>query len=138
MNQLFGERFNILEKVRYCGQLLLKLRPVEVATSFHWISSRSTSCQAHKNSSKLDNAIFWRLLSKEMPAKSLKVSGLPTTKWWPCKIFSKLTKNHVLTDNVFKLHKYQTFGLMKMHTMCKIGFANNICSLLRWNKKYFS
>ena len=27
---------------RYRGQLLLKLRAVEVATSFHWISSRST------------------------------------------------------------------------------------------------
>ena len=42
MNQIFGQRFIILEKLRYRGQLLLKLRAVEVATSFHWISSRST------------------------------------------------------------------------------------------------
>ena len=27
--------------------------------------------------------------------------------------------------NVFKLHKYQTFGLLKMHNMSKIWFANN-------------
>ena len=30
--------------------------------------------------------------------------------------------------NIFKLHEYQTFGLMKMHNMCKIWFANNIFS----------
>ena len=39
--------------------------------------------------------------------------------------------------NIFKFHEYQTFDLMKMHNMCKIWFANNIFSLLRWNKKYF-
>ena len=40
--------------------------------------------------------------------------------------------------NIFKLHEYQTFGLIKIHNMCKIWFANKIFSLLRWNKKYFS
>ena len=40
--------------------------------------------------------------------------------------------------NIFKLHQYKIFGLMKVHNMCKIWFANNIFSLLRWNKKYFS
>ena len=62
----------------------------------------------------------------------------PTTKWRPCKIFAKLNGNHLLMANIFKLHEYQTFGLMKMHNMCKIWFANKIFSLLRWNKKYFS
>ena len=38
MNQIFGQRFIIFEKLRYMGQL----RAVEVATSVHWISSRST------------------------------------------------------------------------------------------------
>ena len=42
MNQVFGQRFIILKKMKYRGQLLLKLRAVEVDTSFHWISSRST------------------------------------------------------------------------------------------------
>ena len=41
--------------------------------------------------------------------------------------------NHILIANIFKLHEYQTIGLMKMHNMCKIWFANNILSLLRWN-----
>ena len=35
MNQIFGQRFIIFEKLRYMGQLLLKLRAVEVATSVH-------------------------------------------------------------------------------------------------------
>ena len=68
----------------------------------------------------------------------MKFFGPPTTKWRPCKIFAKLNGNHLLMANIFKLHEYQTFGLMKMHNMCKIWFANNIFSLLRWNKKYFS
>ena len=72
-----------------------------------------------------------------MSAKSLKFFGLPNTKWWACKIFTKLNRNHLLLANIFKPHEYQTFGLMKMHNMCKIWFANNIFSLLRWNKKYF-
>ena len=70
--------------------------------------------------------------------ESLKLFGPPTLKWWPCKIFAKLNRNHLLMANFFKLHEYQTFGLMEMHNMCKIWFANNIFSLLRWNKKYFS
>ena len=42
MNQIFGQKFIIFEKLRYMGPLLLKLRVVEVATSVHWILSRST------------------------------------------------------------------------------------------------
>ena len=37
MNQIFEQRFIIFEKLRYMGQLLLKLRAVKVATSVHWI-----------------------------------------------------------------------------------------------------
>ena len=62
----------------------------------------------------------------------------PPQKWWPCKIFAKLNGNHLLMANILKLREYQTFGLMKMHNVCKIWFANNIFSLLRWNEKYFS
>ena len=35
MNQLFGQRFIIFEKLRYMDQLFLKLWAVEVAPSFH-------------------------------------------------------------------------------------------------------
>ena len=82
--------------------------------------------------------MFWRPLSKEMSAKSLKLFGPSTTKWRACKFFAKLNRNHLLMANIFKLQEYQTFGLMKIHNMCKIWFANKIFSLLRWNKKYFS
>ena len=42
MNRIFGQRFIIFKKMRYRGQVLLKWWAVEVATSFHWISPRST------------------------------------------------------------------------------------------------
>ena len=51
---------------------------------------------------------------KKMSAKSLKLFGPTTTKWQPCKVFAKLNGNHLLMTNILKLHKYQTFGLMKM------------------------
>ena len=53
----------------------------------------------------------------------------PTAKWRSCKLFAELNGNHLLMANIFKLHAYQTFGLMKMHNMCKIRFANNMFSL---------
>ena len=56
---------------------------------------------------------------KKMSAKSLKDFSPPTAKWRPCKVFAKLNRNHLLMANIFKLHKYQTFGLMKVHNMCK-------------------
>ena len=64
----------------------------------------------------------------ESPGKSLKFFGPTTTKWWSCKIFVKWNKNHLLMANIFKLHKYQTFGLLKMHNS-KIWFANSKFSL---------
>ena len=65
---------------------------------------------------------------------------LPTTKSRSCKSFLRnwTENNHLLMANIFKLHEYQTFVLMKMHNTCKIWFANNIFSLLSWNKNYFS
>ena len=80
---------------------------------------------------------FEKHLSKEISAKSMKIFGPPTTKWRLCKSFAKLNGNHILMANIFKLHEYQTFGLVKMHNMSKIWFANNKFNLLRWNKMYF-
>ena len=74
----------------------------------------------------------------KIAANSAIFFGPPTTKWRSCKTFTKLIRNHLLMANISKLHEYQTFGLMKMHNMFKIWFANNIFSLLRWNEKYFS
>ena len=88
----------------------------------HWMLLRSTQKQALENSMKLDNALFWRPLSKEMCAESLQFS---TTEWWPCNFFAKLNGNHLLIANIFKLHEYKTFDLIKMHNMSKIWFVNN-------------
>ena len=72
-----------------------------------------------------------------MSAKCLKVFGPSTTEWRPCKIFAKLNGNHLLMANVFKIYQYQTSGLMKMHNMSEIWFANKKFNSLRWNKKAF-
>ena len=48
----------------------------------------------------------------------------PTTKCRPSKFLVKLSRNHLLIANIFELHKYHTFGLLKMHNMSKIWFAN--------------
>ena len=79
--------------------------------------------------------MLWRLFSKKMPAKNLRFFGPPIAKWRPCKVFAKLNRNHLLMANISRLHEYQTFGLMKVHNMCKIWFANNIFSL--WKKMVY-
>ena len=68
---------------------------------------------------------------KKHLGKSLNFFALPTTKWLSCKIFERLNGNHLLTANIIKLHKYQTFGLLKMHNMSKIWFTNNKFSLCK-------
>ena len=40
-------------------------------------------------------------------------------------MFAKLTGNHHLMANIFNFHKNETFGVLKMHNMSKIWFANN-------------
>ena len=120
-------------RVKYCwndGPSKLLLHFIEYPLD--QLNSKHT-----KNSSKLSNTVFSRLLSKEISAKSLKFFGPTITKWRPCKIFSKLNGNHLLMANILKLHEYQTFGLTKIHNMCKIWFANKTFSLLRWNKEFF-
>ena len=68
----------------------------------------------------------------------MKFFGLSTTKWRPCKTIAKLNGNHFLIANILKLYEYQTFGLFKMHNMCKTWFANSKFNSLIWNKMHFS
>ena len=75
------------------------------------------------------NTFFWKPPSKEISGRNLKVFGPPTTKWRHCKNFAKFKENHLLMANIFKLHKYQTFGLLQMHNMSKTWFANDKFSL---------
>ena len=56
-------------------------------------------------------------------------SSLSTHHKKVCKVFAKLNGNHLLMANIFKLHEYPAFGLMKMRNMCKIWLANKIFSL---------
>ena len=81
--------------------------------------------------------MFWVLLSKEMSSESLKFSVHPPQNSGPVKYFAKLNGNHLLITNIFELHEYQVFGLMKMHNMSKVWFANIKFILLRWKQKAF-
>ena len=116
MNQIFGQRFIMFEKLRYRGQLLLKLRAAEVATFFieyrlDQLNSKHTKTAVSSTIQYFEGRSLKKCLSKKFFAP-------PTTKWRPCKIL-KLKGNHLLMANNFKLHEYQTIGLMKMHNMCK-------------------
>ena len=69
--------------------------------------------------------MFWKPLSKEISGKGF--LAYPPQNDGPVKF---LNGNHHLKASIFKLHKYQTFGLLKMHNS-KTWFANNKFSL--WN-----
>ena len=120
--------------IRYLGEALSYLKKWGVGVSYCWNYGLS-KLLLHLIKYRLD-----QLNSKhtKIAANSTMFSGSPTTKWRSCKTFMKLIRNHLLMVNIFKLHEYQTFRLMKVHNTCKIWFANNIFSSLRWNKNYFS
>ena len=107
--EFFGHRLIIFKKLRYRGQLFWNYEPSKLL--LHFTEYRLDQLNSN-------HTIFWRLLSKEMSAKSLSFFGPPITKWRPCKVFAKLNRKHLLMANVFKFRGYQTFGLMKMHNMC--------------------
>ena len=81
----------------------------------------------YKNSSKLGNTVFWKATLKRNVCWKFLVQ--PPQNSGPVKSFGKLNGNHLLVANIFKLQEYQTFGLMKIHNMCKFWFANKIFSL---------
>ena len=87
MSQIFGQSLIIFQKLRYRCQVLLKVRAVEVGTSFYWISLRSIQLF-----SKLGNIICWKPLWKETSSKGLKLFDSPTKNWRPFKIFAKLSR----------------------------------------------
>ena len=120
-NHIFEKRFITFKEMRHMGQL----------------------CWNYGLSKLLLH--FIEYLLGQLNNKHIKVAvnltiqyfeGFPTQNGSPVK-FVLWNKNHILIANILKLHKYQTFGLMKMN-MCKIWYANRIFSLLRWNKKLFS
>ena len=102
----------------------------------HFIKYRPDQLNSNHTKIAVNSTIqFLKAALKEMPAKSLNFFGPLTTKWRPCKMFVKLNGKHLLMANIFKLHEYQRFALMKMHNMCKIWFDNKIFSL--WKRLVF-
>ena len=121
MNQIFGQRFIIKwgVGVNYCwnngpSKLLLhfiEYRLDQLNIKHTEIAVNSTMQYFEGCSRKKCLLKVWRFLVH--PPQNVKFTP-------PCKISTKLTRNHILLmDNIFKLHEHQTFGLMKMHNMCE-------------------
>ena len=124
MSQIFGQRFIIFRKLNYRVQLCWNYRPLKLL--LHSIEYHLD--QLNKKHTKIaENSAIQYFEGCSQKKCLLKVWSFLVHP--PCKIFAKLNRNHLLMANIFKLHEYQTFGLMKMHDMCKIWFANNIFSL---------
>ena len=73
--------------------------------------------------------LFEKSKSKEFSDKSLTFFSLPITKPVCFKIFVKLNRNYNLMTKIFEFHRYQTFGLIKMHNIRKTRLVSNIFSL---------
>ena len=129
MSQIFGQRFIIFRKLNYRVQLCWNYRPLKLL--LHSIEYHLD--QLNKKHTKIaeNSAIqyFEGCSQKKCLLKVWSFSVHPPQNGSPIKFLENWTKSHLLMVNIFKLHKYQTFGLMKMHDMCKIWFANNIFSL---------
>ena len=121
-----GKGLSYLKKMRYKVQLLLRLRAVEVATSYRLDQLNSKHTKIAVNSTI---QYFEGCSQKKCLLKVWSFLVHPPQNSGTVKFFAKLNRNHVLMTNIFKLHEYQTFGLMKIHNMYKIWFANKIFSL---------
>ena len=106
MNQVFGESFIVFAKLEQIGQLLLKNMPSKLLLHFIEYRLDQLNSKHTKIAVNLANSILKAVFK-------INVFGPPTTKWGPSKILAKLTRNHHLMVNIFRLHKYQTFDLMK-------------------------
>ena len=73
---------------------------------FRFFHYRLSHFETGKNSRKLKNTLFWKLIPKQVFVESLKFFDPPTTKWWSLKFFVKLIGNHILMSNFSKLCKY--------------------------------
>ena len=126
--------FGILNKSKYLGKGLSYFKNWGIGVNYCWNYGPSKLLLHSKHTKITLNSVIQYFEGCSQKKCLLKVWSFLVHP--PCKIFAKLNGNHLLMANIFKLHEYQTFGLMKMHNMCKIWLANNIFSLWRWNKKF--
>ena len=101
INQIFGQKFIIFEKLRYTGKYCGNYRPSKLLLR------------------------FMEYCLDQLNSKNMKMVGNSTIQFFE----SRDEKKRLLLDNIFKLREYQTFGLMKMHNMNKIWFPSNKLSL---------
>ena len=138
INQIFGQKFIILKNwgigVSYCQIYgLSKLLLCFIEYRLDQLNNKHTKMVVNS-----EIQYFEGCSQKKFLLKVWSFLVHPPQNGGPVKILAKLNGNHLLMANIFKLHEYQTFCLIKMHNMSKIWFANNKFNLLRWNKKHFS
>ena len=138
MNQIFGQSFIIFVKLRYRVNYCWNYGPPKLL--LHFIEYRLDQLNSKHTKIAVNLAIqyFEGCCQKKCLLKVWSFLVHPPQNGGPVKFLRNWTEtNHLSMASIFKLHEYQTFGVMKMHNMCKIWFANNIFSFLSWNKKYF-
>ena len=115
-NQIFGQRLIIFKKLKHRAQLW-NYGPSKLL--LHFIEYHLDQLNKRHTKTAVNSAIqhFEGFTQKKC---LLKVWSFLVHPWRSCKVFGKLNKNHLLMANILKLHKYQTFGLLKMHNMYKI------------------
>ena len=130
MNQVFGQRFIIFEKLSVRDQLFLKYGPLKLLR--HFIEYRLDQLNSNHTKVAVNSAIqYFEGCSQKKCL--LKVWSFlvhpPQNGNWNRTERNWMETNNLLMANIFKLQEYPTFGSTKMHNMCKIWFANNLLSL---------
>ena len=124
----FGQstQFVIFKPLSHCFE---KTTELDVKASF---ASRPLSriIRWYNKPGDIAKEFWWKTIQFHGNFHGFKIINW-TTNYQPSNFLAKLSGNQFLISNIFKLHEYQPFGLMKMHNMTKIWFASNKFSLCK-------
>ena len=130
MNQIFGQEFIMFWKLRYRGSTIIESRGNQsYFLSLHFIYINLLINKDTKIAVNSTIQYLQRLYQRKQLPRVWSVLFNPPQKDGAVKFFVKLNWKNLLIYNIFKLHKYQTCYLIKMHYKSKIWFANNKFSL---------
>ena len=113
MNPIFRQKFIIFGKLRLGVNYCWKYGPSKLLLQFieyhlDWINNQHT---------KIAVNLIMQFFESYYQMKCL-------VKVWRF-LFNTPNNDSLLIVNIFKLHNYQTFGLMKTHNVNKFWFTNN-------------
>ena len=127
--------------IKYLGKGLSYLKKWGIGVKYCWSYGPSNLLldfseyrldQLNSKHTKIavNSAIQYCLFSKGYSQKEISLKSL--------KLFGPCTTKRRLCGQYFQTSLISDIWFNEIHNMCKIWFANKICNLLRWSKKYFS